>query len=228
MAVLARQAVLDTGRGRWGAYVGYALDVTGQFVPVTVTVSLLPVDAAADVPSGRFTVKSLGHNGVAVPADVPPGGLSRRALCSVNLRDMLDTAAAAAGGAALHVLPTWKPGPGGADDLFEEVAALVNAVHDDAEGVSRPRRPGRPPTRSLPEILAILEATEAGHKAGRTLEQVAADRLMSRSSLRNLLSWARHNHEPRLLHPVLQGRSGIELTDEARTMLAALRAQAGR
>ncbi len=78
---------------------------------------------------------------------------------------------------------------------------------------------GRPPQRSLGEKLEILAAVEAGGEQGRTLEEIAGDFFMSRSALRDLLSWARRDASPRLFTGRGQGRAGGQLTPEALAML---------
>ena len=85
-----------------------------------------------------------------------------------------------------------------------------------------PRKTGRPPTRTMHEKLRILAAVERANTEGRPLEYVARDFHMSRSALRDLLSWARHDATPRLFTAAGQGRRGGELTPDARTILAEL------
>lgn len=85
------------------------------------------------------------------------------------------------------------------------------------------RKPGRPPARGLREKLAILEAVEAANQDGTPLDDVAARFYMSRSSLRDLLSWARHKAPPRLFTDVGRGRRTGELTADARALLREIR-----
>jgi len=96
------------------------------------------------------------------------------------------------------------------------------ALSDDARALLAPpaRKPGRPPVRSVAEKLHILAAVEVANSAGVKLEDVAAQFHMSRSALRDLLSWARNDASPRLFDASGQGRRGGHLTAEARTMLA--------
>jgi len=85
------------------------------------------------------------------------------------------------------------------------------------------RRVGRPPVRPLEEKLRILAAVEDATQSGESLEVVAHTFHMSRSSLRDLLSWARHDSDPRLFTGGGQGRGGGALTPEARLLLDQLR-----
>ena len=86
------------------------------------------------------------------------------------------------------------------------------------------RRPGRPPQRGLLEKLRILADIEAAYESGHTLADVADTHLMSRSAVRDLLSWARHDADPRLFEGITQGRKGGQMTAEARTLLEDLEA----
>ena len=58
-------------------------------------------------------------------------------------------------------------------------------------------------------------STEMTH----TLDQIAKDVHLSRSALRDLLSWARNDAEPRLFTNPGAGRRGGRLTPEARALL---------
>jgi hypothetical protein len=70
------------------------------------------------------------------------------------------------------------------------------------------RRTGRPPQRPLVEKLRILAAVEAAYEAGEALGDVAEAHHMSRSAVRDLLSW---REEPRirssLKGPIPAGRA---------------------
>jgi hypothetical protein len=80
---------------------------------------------------------------------------------------------------------------------------------------------GRPPQRSLAEKLRILKAVENAYNDGEpSLERIAADFHMSRSSLRDLLSWARRDATPRLFTTLGHGRRGGEMTQEAKALFA--------
>lgn len=81
------------------------------------------------------------------------------------------------------------------------------------------KRVGRPPLRTLSERLRILAAVEAAYDTGRTLADVARDHDMSRSSLRDLLAWARHDADPSLFTGTTPGRRGGALTPTARALL---------
>lgn len=81
------------------------------------------------------------------------------------------------------------------------------------------RKTGRPPSRGLTEKVRILASVEAANYAGTSLDEVANRWHMSRSGLRDLLSWARNDASPRLFTNPGQGRRGGRLTPEARAML---------
>lgn len=85
------------------------------------------------------------------------------------------------------------------------------------------RKAGRPPARGLREKLEILEAVERANRDGQSLDVVALERHMSRSSLRDLLYWARKSSFPRLFTNPGQGRRGGQLTVEGRASLEAVR-----
>jgi len=101
-------------------------------------------------------------------------------------------------------------------------SAKRDALSDEARQLLAPpaRKPGRPPVRSVAEKLHILAAVEVANSAGVKLDDVAAQFYMSRSALRDLLSWARNDASPRLFDASGRGRRGGHLTAEARTMLA--------
>ena len=86
-------------------------------------------------------------------------------------------------------------------------------------------KPGRPPRRSMLDKLRILEAVEAAQDAGETLEDVAGRFDMSRSAVRDLLSWARRDAAPRLFTASGLGRRGGRMTPDARAMLRDLRGE---
>lgn len=103
-------------------------------------------------------------------------------------------------------------------------SAKRDALSDEARQLLAPpaRKPGRPPVRSVAEKLHILAAVEVANSAGVKLDDVAAQFHMSRSALRDLLSWARHDASPRLFEGSGAGRKGGGMTAEARQMLAAM------
>jgi hypothetical protein len=82
------------------------------------------------------------------------------------------------------------------------------------------RRPGRPPQRGLLEKLRILADVEAAYASEGTLADVAERHHMSRSAVRDLLSWARRDANPQLFEGITQGRRGGQMTPEARELLA--------
>lgn len=84
------------------------------------------------------------------------------------------------------------------------------------------RRPGRPPQRGLLEKLRILADIEAAYESGATLANVADAHHMSRSAVRDLLSWARKDANPQLFEGITPGRKGGRMTPEARELLERL------
>ncbi len=136
-------------------------------------------------------------------------------------------------------LPEMTPSPGGVPRYVFEEASQQRLLAGARKQMGKPtrteqgrlrreakaflassdRKPGRPPQRSLTDKLRTLQAVEEGYASGRSLEDVARDRAMSRSSLRDLLSWARNDASPRLFTPTRQGRSGGTLTPEGRALL---------
>ncbi len=98
------------------------------------------------------------------------------------------------------------------DNLAQDARSLLAA--------SEQRKTGRPPSRGLPEKLRILRDVEDAYETGvPPLNDVAKKWLMSRSGLRDLLAWARHDATPRLFTSLGHGRRGGRLTPEARAML---------
>jgi hypothetical protein len=80
-------------------------------------------------------------------------------------------------------------------------------------------RRGRPTSRPLGEKLRILRDVEDAYRTpGRSRADVAAQHLMSESSLRDLLTWARHVAEPPLFTGLPGKREG-RMTPAARRML---------
>ncbi|MEH3033633.1 MAG: hypothetical protein PGN07_06260 [Aeromicrobium erythreum] len=82
---------------------------------------------------------------------------------------------------------------------------------------------GRPPKLSLREKLETLAAIEAAYASDVTMDELAADLGISRSSLRDLLTWARHKSDPRLFTSSGHGRRGGAMTPEALELLEHLR-----
>lgn len=144
-------------------------------------------------------------------------------------------------------LPEVAPTPGGVPRYVFEEASQQKLLDGARKALAKPtrveqgrsvraakaflaagrRRPGRPPERGLAEQLRILAAVEELYATrqkpgGPTLDDVAKAHAMSRSSLRDLLTWARNDASPRLFTPVRQGQRGGRLTDEARALIAAI------
>lgn len=85
------------------------------------------------------------------------------------------------------------------------------------------KRQGRPPVRSLEaklRILADVEAEYASTPTGPVLDGIARKHHISRSALRDLLHWARHDADPPLFTLLGPGRRGGMLTPQARQMLS--------
>jgi hypothetical protein len=129
---------------------------------------------------------------------VPAGGIPRRVFEVASQARLLEKARAKA---------TRRP-----ELVAEEARQLLE----------RPaRRRGRPPRRSLAEKLRVLaDVDEAFAGSDRTLADVAQQHNMSRSALRDLLGWARHDAHPPLFVSYGPGRRGGHLTPEARALLA--------
>lgn len=89
------------------------------------------------------------------------------------------------------------------------------------------QKTGRPPARPLVERLRLLAAVEEAFEKGRTLADVAADHHVARTTVRDLLSWARRDAEPQLFEAVTPGRRGGRLTPAGRAMLERLNEQEG-
>lgn len=83
---------------------------------------------------------------------------------------------------------------------------------------------GRPSKRDLRRDLETLETVAQLGAEGATLLSIAEQLHISRSTLRDLLHWARHTARPTLLMPTTAGSRGpAVLTDEARDLLAEMR-----
>lgn len=86
----------------------------------------------------------------------------------------------------------------------------------------RPPGRGRPPAMPLVDKLRLLDRIEqAFGEPEQTLDTVAAEVNRSRSSLRDLLHWAR-TQEPALFERTSQGLRGGRLTPEGRALLSEL------
>ena len=130
------------------------------------------------------------------------------------------------GGLPLAVLREASP-----TRLARKAAAKVNTRRARGADVSRALerladsdkpKPGRPPVMSLLEKLKVLEQVEQAYASGKTLDTVARDALMSRSAVRDLLGWARHDADPPLFTKAGPGRKGGRLTPEAKALLERL------
>lgn len=107
---------------------------------------------------------------------------------------------------------------------LERGGRATSGLGQEARALLTPpaHKPGRPPQRSMHEKLRILAAIEDVQREGGTLDDVAARFYMSRSAVRDLLSWARRDAKPRLFTGAGQGRRGGQMTSEARAMLRQL------
>lgn len=131
--------------------------------------------------------------------DIPAEGIPRRVFEEASQARLLEKARAIA------------------ERRPDKVAETARAV------LARPkRRPGRPPARSLPEKLRILADVEDAFAEGRSLSEIGKSHDMSRSSVRDLLSWARNDANPRLFVSPGPGRTGGGLTPVGRAMFARL------
>lgn len=199
MMIRTRSTIGNDPYGRWLVEVAYASEPDGGLLPVDVHVRLLPPDASYHDKAwaGRVITKADELLGL---DPLPPGGLSRRMLTQVDLSAGQRGVRAAASATARL---TGKRSP----------------VLDRLARGSRPRTTGRPPSRSQAEVLRLLLATEEGLARGDTLAQVASANALSRESLRDLLSWARHDARPALFTNPGRGRRGGHLTTYARELL---------
>jgi hypothetical protein len=109
-----------------------------------------------------------------------------------------------------------------ARDALSTRPNTVPPLSAEAKDLLRPeaRRIGRPPARSIAAKLTVLADVQAAHASGESLDAVATRHHMSRSSLRDLLYWARHTAQPRLFTSLRPGVRGGELTADAKAMLA--------
>lgn len=80
-------------------------------------------------------------------------------------------------------------------------------------------RRGRPPAIPLGVKLRILADIEQAYSNGGTRADVARRYNMSESSVRDLLTWARHVAEPQLFTIAAPGTKEGRMTAEARSML---------
>lgn len=112
--------------------------------------------------------------------------------------------------------------------LIEEARQFIAQVPTDVSDTAKralaapERKPGRPPSRSLLEKLQVLAAVEKAFREGRTRSDVAKTFHMSDGAVRDLLSWARRDHQPQLFTGTTQGRRGGAMTPEGRELLQQL------
>lgn len=99
--------------------------------------------------------------------------------------------------------------------LAERRPDLVNEQAQQLLARQERPRVGRPPTRTIGERLNVL--ADVGQ--GMTLEQVGKRHHMSRSAVRDLVAWARHDAVPPLFTAYGPGRRGGELTAAARRLI---------
>ncbi len=184
--------------------------------------------------------------GLFIPAeDGEPVCVDYRARSVVNTHDLFGwttTASAIADSmiADFERFPIASPTPSGIPRLVFEKASqsqLLKAAREtlkysdfyrehlaqDARSLlaaSEQRKTGRPPSRGLPEKLRILHDVEHAFETGEpSMDDVAEKWLMSRSGLRDLLTWARHTASPRLFTGDRPGQRVGRLTPEARALL---------
>jgi len=99
-------------------------------------------------------------------------------------------------------------------DFYRDKVGMVQLLDRQRE-----RKVGRPPARSLTERLAILQTAERVFAGGGQIDDVASAHNMSRSAIRDLLAWARHDASPALFTSSGPSRRGGGLTDAARRLL---------
>ncbi|HXH78181.1 hypothetical protein [Nocardioides sp.] len=199
-----------TGRVGWAVVAAYVTGEHGD--PVCVEYRVRQVRRGErkfdDVVNLHRTIHAMedhAEQGIVGEGPFDPVGIPRYVFEAASQGRLLDRARAnlARGGRSTEGLST------------EAKALLTPPAH----------KPGRPPQRSMLVKLQILQAAEKAHAAGQTLEDVAQQFHMSRSAVRDLLSWARRDASPRLFTGAGQGRRGGEMTPEARAMLSQIEGQ---
>jgi AraC-like DNA-binding protein len=213
-----------SGRAAWAVVAGYVMGPQGD--PVCVDYRVRQVasagsDAEATV-EAIYLAESLESQSadpaLNAPAQPSARGIPRYVFEQASQGRMLEAARK-----RLALLDDQLARDETARKRGEDVRVVRRAVAPDARALlaaSTGRRTGRPPQRPLAEKLRILAAVEEATAQGRVLADIAADFHMSRSTLRNLLFWARKVAEPRLFTARGQGLGGGGLTDEARALLA--------
>lgn len=189
-------------RFRWLVTAAYEVN-DGQAACVDYRVQLLPADA------GVRTLRDVGNAAidssralVADDVEVPGGGLPFVVL-------QRSSPSRLAGKAVARIKARRARG-------YDVSRAL-----EQFTGSGRPR-PGRPPVMPLGERLRVLQAVETAYANGETLDAVGEQFAMSRSAVRDLLSWARHDADPPLFTSPGPGRRGGNLTPEARAIIEQL------
>lgn len=148
----------------------------------------------------QITASMMGDYATLPPANPTPGGVPRYVFEEASQMRLLT-------GGRRTVKRAARRG--------RQVDARVKAMLAAADQ----RKPGRPPVRSLPEKLRVLAEVEIAYEVGESLDRVAHKSAMSRSALRDLLTWARHDADPPLFTSLGPGRRGGRLTPEARALL---------
>jgi hypothetical protein len=116
-----------------------------------------------------------------------------------------------------------------AREMIRKNPTMVNAAIADFVDRQSRARVGRPPDRSIAEKLAILDAIETAFAdPEQTLDSVAAKFYMSRSAVRDLLSWARREADPRLFTGAKPGVRGGKVTPEGRALLKKVSKESGQ
>ena len=192
-----------TGLPRWAVIANFTKGESGTPVCIEYRVRLLRGSTAEELDRNYVqTVNRMLANtdkDLEGEGDFPPIGIPRYVFEEASQGRLLD-----------HIR-----------DMFESGQAL--APDETRALFAEPgRKPGRPPQRSLHEKLRILAEVESAQGEGRKLEDVASQVHMSRSALRDLLSWARHDASPQLFTAVGRGRGGGRLTEVARRRLEEL------
>lgn len=206
-AVTVSDLVMDRqGRPRW-AITAVFVDVDGsepRCIDYRVRVVPEQATASAALRAAHVVIRELEQDTergrpreyLAAELSAPPEGIPRRVFEKASQARLLAKARAQI-----------KRRP-------ERVSAAARRLLQGQE-----RTVGRPPVRSLSEKLALLAAVERGYAEGVPLEQVARQHAVSRSALRDLVSWARHDARPQLFTGTTTGKRGGELTPAARALI---------
>lgn len=186
-------------RFRWLVVAGFEID-DAQAACVDYRVMLVPPDMGVrQLREAISTATSASDQQVPNDIPVPAGGLPLSVLRVASPSRLAEKARA----------QVVKRKARGAD--------VSRVLQQFGEG-ARPK-PGRPPVLALGEKLRVLAAVEDAYETGGTLEQVAHNMAMSRSAVRDLVAWARHDADPPLFTKSAPGRRGGRLTPEARALI---------